>query len=50
MTNNPQPTTWRPTEPTREQMEEDMAIDTDFDTGLNHTMSDHGTDGGHYSV
>ena len=49
MTSNPKPTTGSP-EPTREQLEEDMAIDADFDTVLDRIVAGHGTDDGHHSV
>ena len=44
MTTTPKPTTRSP-EPTREQLEEDLSIDADFDTVLNRIMAGHGTDG-----
>ena len=31
-------------QPTREQLEEDMSIDADFDTVLDHIIAGHGTD------
>ena len=49
MTTDPKPTTCSP-EPTREQLDEDLAIPADFDTVLERIVSGHGTNDGNHSV
>lgn len=43
MTPEPKPTR---ADPTREQLDEDLSIDADFDTVLDRIMAGHGTDDG----
>ena len=52
MTTSPKATTPHSKDrpPTREQLDEDMSIDADFDTVLDRIMSGKGTDDGNHSV